>query len=288
MQSMLKQKPTDDPHDIPVVAPDAVRVAPLDDAPPAHDAATCPAAEPLIPAGSDFSPGAAVPPVDTTFRPTAVDDVLLSGGRRSIGQRALRAVTAFLLTACISGAAIAWHSYGGAAQQMIAEWAPLFAQKSSQPSEKTGLPAQPALAAAEVDAANATSASGPVAAEAAAPVAPAYRRAIARDDGARSCQCGAGDRSAQGQHRATQGEPAATRCHGVREECRAGLRPKKPAQPGLSQHWRPYTSRLRSRRPGRRSRLRHRKPRPSRHRPIPSRPRCRDRRCRCARRGLRQ
>jgi hypothetical protein len=169
MQSMLKQKPTDDPHDILVVAPDAVRVAPLDDAPPAHDAAR-PAAEPLIPAGSIFSPGAAVPPVDTTFRPTAVDDVLLSGGRRSIGQRALRAVTALLLTACISGAAIAWHSYGGAAQQMIAEWAPLFAQKSSQPSEKTGLPAQPALAAAE--SATRPAAQAPAAAEGAAPVAP--------------------------------------------------------------------------------------------------------------------
>lgn len=227
MQSMLKQKPTDDPHDILVVAPDAVRVAPLDDAPPAHDAAR-PAAEPLIPAGSIFSPGAAVPPVDTTFRPTAVDDVLLSGGRRSIGQRALRAVTALLLTACISGAAIAWHSYGGAAQQMIAEWAPLFAQKSSQPSEKTGLPAQPALAAAE--SATRPAAQAPAAAEGAAPVAP---------DEAPSLETMARDLANAGQEiealKATVEQLKASQQQLVamvsEKNAAQVLRPKKPAQP---------------------------------------------------------
>ena len=231
MQSMLKLKPTDDPHDILVVAPDAVRVAPFDDAPPAQDAAR-PASDPLIPAGSILSAGAAVPPVDTTFRPTAVDDMLMSGGRRSIGQRALRAVAALLLAACIGGAAIAWHSHGDAAQQMIAEWAPLFAQKSSQPSEKTGLPAQPALAAAEVDAASATrpAAQAPAAAKGAAPVAP---------DEAPSLETMARDLANAGQEiealkasieqlKASQQQLVAM----VSEKNAAqALRPKKPAQP---------------------------------------------------------
>ena len=175
MDSMLKPKLSDDPHDILMVAPDAVRVAPVDAAPvkPAqHDAR--PAPEPLIPAGSIFSAGAAVPPVDATFRPTAVDDVL-AGGRPSIGGRALRAFTAVLLTACIGGAAVAWQSHGDAAQRLIAEWTPLFAKGSSPPSEKTGLAAQPTLAAAEVDAANASAPQpaprAATAAEAAAPAA---------------------------------------------------------------------------------------------------------------------
>jgi hypothetical protein len=175
MDSMLKPKPSDDPHDILMVAPDAVRVAPVDAAPvkPAqHDAR--PAPEPLIPAGSIFSAGAAVPPVDATFRPTAVDDVL-AGGRPSIGGRALRAFTAVLLTALIGGAAVAWQSHGDAAQRLIAEWAPLFAKASSPQSEKAGLAAQPTLAAAEVDAANASAPQpapqAATAAEAAAPAA---------------------------------------------------------------------------------------------------------------------
>src|SRR5258707_11749695 len=99
MDSMLKPKLSDDPHDIVMVAPDAVRVAPVDVA-PANPADARLAPEPLIPAGSHFSAGTAVPPVDATFRPTAVDDVL-AAGRPSIGGRALRAFTAVLLTACI-------------------------------------------------------------------------------------------------------------------------------------------------------------------------------------------
>src|SRR6185369_16310273 len=73
---------------------------------------------------------------------------------RSAGRRALRAVAAFVLTACIGGAALAWNSHGDAVQQLIAEWAPLFA-KASPASEKAARPAQPTLAAAQVDATNA-------------------------------------------------------------------------------------------------------------------------------------
>jgi hypothetical protein len=155
MDSMLKPKLSDDPHDIVVLPPDAVRVAPSDDAPatPAQEAVR-PAPEPQIHAKPDVSACAAVPPVDTAFRPTAVNDIL-TPRRRSIGRSALRAFTALLLTACIGGAAVAWNAHGDAARRLIAEWAPLFARNSSQPSEKTGLPAQATLAAAQVDAANA-------------------------------------------------------------------------------------------------------------------------------------
>jgi hypothetical protein len=161
---MLKPKLSDDPHDILMVAPDAVRVAPVDAAP------ARPAPEPLIPAGSIFSAGTAVPSVDAAFRPTAVNDVLAPDGP-SIGGRALRAFTAVLLTACIGGAAVAWQSHGDAVQALIAEWAPLFARTSSPPSEKTGLPAQPTLAAAEVDAVNASASQPAVVAQTTAGVA---------------------------------------------------------------------------------------------------------------------
>jgi len=110
MDSMLKSKLPDDPHDIPVVAPDAVRVVPVDEAPcdPIRDLIPGGSLEPQIHAASDFS---AVPPVDTTFRSTAVNDLSVLR-RRSTGRRALRAVTAFLLTACIGGAAVAWNQAG--------------------------------------------------------------------------------------------------------------------------------------------------------------------------------
>lgn len=163
MQAIPKPKPIDDPHDILVVAPDAVKVTPAEDK-RAQDAVRAPSGpqqhiEPVFPAG------AAVPPVDATFRATAVDeitfraaaveDVLAKSRRRSrssMVRRAMRAVTALLLAGCIGGAAMAWHYHAEAAQQIIAEWAPLFARKSSQPAEKTGLTAQPVLAGVDADA----------------------------------------------------------------------------------------------------------------------------------------
>jgi hypothetical protein len=146
MDSMLKPKLPDDPHDILMIAPDAVQVAPTDDAPadPAHLAAR-PAPELRIHAGPDFSAGAAVPPVDSSFRPTALGDI-----RPSMGKRALRAFAALLLTAFIGGAAVAWQHHGAAAQRLIAEWAPLFAGSTAQPAEKA-VAAQPTLAAAQAD-----------------------------------------------------------------------------------------------------------------------------------------
>jgi hypothetical protein len=167
---MLKSKLPDDANDIPVVAPDAIRVAPEDEAPsdPIRDLMHGASLEPPIHAESDFS-AAEVPPVDTTFRPTAVNDIGALR-RKSFGRRALRAVTAFLLTACIGGAAFAWNSHGHAVQQLIAEWAPLFA-KASSPMAKAAPPAQPALAAAQMDASNASAPAPQAATEAVAPSA---------------------------------------------------------------------------------------------------------------------
>ena len=247
MDSMLKPKLPDDPHDILMVAPDAIRVAPGDQEPsdPIRDmmrrapseppqAAARPALEPYT-GPPDFSAGAAVPPVDTAFRATAVND-----GRGSMGRRALRAFTALLLTACIGGAAVAWQHHGDAAQQLIAEWAPLFARSTSPPSQKTGLPAQPTLAAAQVDTANASApqpAPQPQAAtEAAAPVA------AAPPDQAPSIETMARDLANAGQEiealkasieqlKASQQQLVAM----VSDKAAApAMRPKKPVQPAQS------------------------------------------------------
>jgi hypothetical protein len=155
MDSMLKPKVPDDPHDIIMVAPEAVRVAPADAeaSDPIRYLMRGTPAGPQVHAGSDFSAGAAVPPLDTNFRPTA--DVL-APRRGSFGRRALRAFAALLLTACIGGAAVAWNAHGDAARQLIAEWAPLFARSTSPASAKTEVPAQATLAAAQADPLNAS------------------------------------------------------------------------------------------------------------------------------------
>jgi len=159
MLSTTSPRPADDPHDVLVVASDAVRMAPTDDElsrlarsllqrpadPPARTG-------PELAAGSTVPP-VAVPSVDTTFRPAATDDVPIRGRRRT-ASGAARAFLAALLLAIGSGAAaMAWQSYGGAAEQMIARWAPQLAQPAptavaaiaAKPaSQQTGSPAQAA------------------------------------------------------------------------------------------------------------------------------------------------
>jgi hypothetical protein len=193
MDSMLKAKLPDDPRDIPVVAPDAIRVAPADEAPsdPIRDLIPGASLEPQIHAESDFSASAAVPPLDATFRPAAVN----TGRGRSAARRALRAVAAFVLTACIGGAALAWNSHGDSVQHLIAEWAPLFA-KPSPASEKAARPVQPTLAAAQVDATNAP---GPQAAPQAAPTAVAVAPGAATPPGQPSIETMARNLASAGQ-----------------------------------------------------------------------------------------
>jgi hypothetical protein len=173
MDSTLKSKQTDDPHDVLVVGSDVVPVAPAvrSDAVPVAPAVVpvAPANEQLssvlqdaarlladaqkpkekesgtgsdVPAGPPVPP---VPPVDITFRPAAVDDILR---RRSLGQRVIRAFTALLLAACIGVAAIAWQFGGGLTKKMIGKWVPQLVLTSSALQEKLGLSAPSAPPAA--------------------------------------------------------------------------------------------------------------------------------------------
>ncbi|MEA2909255.1 MAG: hypothetical protein QOJ15_1336, partial [Bradyrhizobium sp.] len=105
--------------------------------------------------GSDFSAGPPIPPVDMMFRPAAVNNVQVPGDRPSIGRRAVRAFSGFLLTACIGGAGVAWQFYGDATKRIIASWAPQHVLTSWLPLEKLGLSAQPAPPAVQAADANA-------------------------------------------------------------------------------------------------------------------------------------
>jgi hypothetical protein len=66
-------------------------------------------------------------------------------GKRPLFDRpAVRGFTGLLLAACIGVAAIAWQSsYGDAAKEIIARWAPQRVVTPSPPLENPGLPAQP-------------------------------------------------------------------------------------------------------------------------------------------------
>jgi hypothetical protein len=94
--------------------------------------------------GSDFSAAPQIPPVNMMFRPAAaVNNVQVPGDRPSIGRRAVRAFTRFLLTACIGGAGVAWQFYGDAAKRIIASWAPHLVLTSSPLLQNQAPPEQP-------------------------------------------------------------------------------------------------------------------------------------------------
>jgi hypothetical protein len=175
MDSKLKPKPTDDPHDFLVVAPDAVRVVPgEEELSNLLRAAARQQADPQIHTEQGSATAPPVPPVDTTFRPSAVNDVLGSGGGPSIGRRMGRAFAALLLAACIGAMAVGWQAFGYAGKKLIVKWTPQFVL-TSLPLEKWGLsapssspsieastsePSQPAaLAASEPEAVAANAAS---------------------------------------------------------------------------------------------------------------------------------
>ncbi len=166
MHSTLNAKPSDDPHDVVVVAPDAVRVAPdvvevvQNEISNLLRAAARHQADPQGPTESGATAAPPVPPVDTTFRAASVDDILDSG-RRSTGRRAFRAIAALLLAVCIGGAAVAWQTFGYAAKKMVVKWVPQFALTTSLPLEKLWPRSQPVPPATEADAADATPAQPP-------------------------------------------------------------------------------------------------------------------------------
>jgi hypothetical protein len=154
MHSTLKPKQTDDPHDIVVVAPDVVQVAPADQelSKLLHQAAARYRSDPQPRAGSDVPAGPMVPPVDTTFRPAAVNDVLVPGKGWSMVRRAVRGLIALLLAACIGLAAVAWRSYGDTVKKQFAKWTTQLVLTSSLPPENPG-PAAPAVEAGAANAA---------------------------------------------------------------------------------------------------------------------------------------
>jgi hypothetical protein len=153
MHSTLPPKQTDpyaDPHDDVLVARIDEELSSL-----APDAVRYPS-DPQTHIAPDFYAGAAVPPVDTTFRATDVNNVRVPGHRPPMGRRAVRAITAFLLAGCIGAAAIASQSYGNVAKQMIGRWVPKFILTASPQLENTGLPEQSGPAAVQANAAQTT------------------------------------------------------------------------------------------------------------------------------------
>jgi hypothetical protein len=160
MHSTPTAKPNDDPHDVLVVAPDAVRVAPEDELSSLlHEAAARYGAEMHTregPGVKDLDPAAApaVPPVDTTFRPTAVNGVPVAGKPWPMVRQAARGFTALLLATCIGVAAFVWRSYGDAAERKIAKWTTQLVLTASLPPEKSASPSQEAAPAVVADAAN--------------------------------------------------------------------------------------------------------------------------------------
>jgi hypothetical protein len=152
MHSSLKPKPTDDPHDYVVIPSDAVRVAPSDDeisdllraaARQRSDAQTNKEPDPTV--------DEAAPPLDATFRPTAVNDDFAP--RRS---RVMRTIATLLIAACIGAAAMAWQASGYAAKKLVAKWIPQFALTGSLPWDKLGLSVKLAPPTGEPDTADAT------------------------------------------------------------------------------------------------------------------------------------
>ena len=153
MHSTLTAKREDDPHDVVVVAPDAVRVAPSDEEELSSLLQQAARRHSDVRAAPDIAVDR-VPPVDTTFRPGSIDDVRVPGGRRSTAGRALRGFMALLLAACIGVAAVGWKAYGDVAKRQIAKWTTQFVLISSLTSEQPASATQPAPLAVPADAAS--------------------------------------------------------------------------------------------------------------------------------------
>jgi hypothetical protein len=197
MQSTLTPKASDDPHDVIVVAPEAVRVAPSDDelSDLLHQAARV-RSEPQARAAADTTAGpTTVPPVDTTFR-SAVNEIPNSKACRSLASRAVRGLMALLLTVGIGLAAVGWKSYGEVAKKKIIKVAAQFVLTPSLSSEQPAETAQADAPAAAADTANPTA---PQTAPAAQTAAETGTPAAASPDSAQLLQSMARDLASLGQ-----------------------------------------------------------------------------------------
>ena len=127
--------------------------------------------------------------------------IRMTGARRAIGRPAIRGFVGLLLAACIGIAAIGWQSsYGDAARQIIARWAPQLVLTSSLSPNNPGLPEQPSLPTLQASAANALSPSPqPAPLAQAAPEAVAPTGAALSPDSAQLLQSMARDLATVGQ-----------------------------------------------------------------------------------------
>jgi hypothetical protein len=198
MHSTPNSKQSDDPHDILVVAPDVARVVPAEDqiSELLHEAAARHRSDSRLPAGADFPAGPMVRPVDTAFRPAAVNEGLVPGQRGSMVRRAVRACIALLLATCIGVAAVAWRSYGDTARKQIVKLTTQLALISWLP-EKPGFAAHPAAPAVQADTANAASPQPATPAQSAAEAVPPA--AAPSSDSAKSLQAMTRDLASLGQ-----------------------------------------------------------------------------------------
>ncbi len=165
MQTAPNPKPTDDPHDVLVVAPGVAVMVPTDEELSKLARSLRHPPYPQAPTESDPPPAPAIPPVDTTFRP-AVGDVRMPGQPPTTGGKAARALAAALVVAaCTGGASIVWQSYGDAAEAMITRWAPQRVLALLPPEKPAQAAQQPAAPAVEPTAGNAEPAPAETAAE---------------------------------------------------------------------------------------------------------------------------
>jgi hypothetical protein len=198
MQSTLKLRESD-PHDVFAIASETVPVAWADKvlADITRDASQPP------PGVSGARAGAAAPTVDTNFRATAVNDLDVANDRPvpppSTGSGAKSKLAIFLFALCSGLTAAAWQHYGGAAKQMISDWAPPFALTSSPSPEPTGLTGQPDTPAVQASSqASAADQAPPQDASAAQPPESAASAAVAPSPDAAQLQSMARDVAAMG------------------------------------------------------------------------------------------
>ncbi|MGZ5912595.1 MAG: hypothetical protein ACXWLB_22170 [Reyranella sp.] len=131
MDSTVKPKQADDPHDLLEVAPGVALVAPSNAGDPTDEeisnllrSAARQRSGTQTRKKSDVAAGSSAPAVDTAFRPAAVNKVRSRGVRSSMGRRAIRGVIGFVIALSIVVGAAAWQLYGDAATQMVATWVP--------------------------------------------------------------------------------------------------------------------------------------------------------------------
>ena len=214
MPTALNPKPNDDPHDVLVVAPGVAVMVPTDEELSKLARSLRHPPYPQAPTEADLPPAAAVPPVDTTFRPTAVGDVKVPGQRLTTGGKAARALAAALVVAAYTGAARSPGSpMATRPRQMIAQWTPqriLALLPLEKPAQAAPEPAPPA---AEATAANPGPRQQRCRREHRRRRRAGRRRSIGRNsdvarfDGERTRGRAARDQAAQGHRRGSQGQP---------------------------------------------------------------------------------